>query len=278
VSGDACTEAEINGTIQGNQVNWKTHFTGSPCQGAEVMFEGTISQDGTAITGVVSPVRPSPEGRGAWARVTARKVTRPSVWLNYAFFPSAPHASVAGTKVTATGSGWAPSHQVNVQWEDGTELAATTVDDNGGFTVPFSLSDDAAEGQHTVSFVGVPADGGSGYVIPATLTVLEPDIPSLHARVTELLLFESANDPPLADQRVYQQRFASDTTRYINWELNLEHPAPGQPLDFEITAVWYQDNGTSSWEEIFRQTFDASMNQSQNSVLSYRPDAGISFK
>jgi hypothetical protein len=259
VSGDACADAEINGSVQVNQVNWKTHFTGPPCQGAEVVFEGTLSPDGTTMTGTVSPIRPSPDGRGAWARVTARKVTRPSVWLNYVSFPSAPHASVVGTKVTATGSGWSAGHQVNVQWEDGTELAATTVDGNGGFTVPFRPPDDAVEGQHTVSFVGVPAAGGSGYVIPATLTVVKPDIPSLNARVTELLLFESAYDPPPAEQRVYQQRFASDTSRYINWELNLEHPAPGRPIDFVITAIWYQDNGTGSWEEIFRQTKAASI-------------------
>jgi hypothetical protein len=79
VSGDACVDAEINGSVQDNQVNWKTRFTGPPCQGAEVVFEGTLNPDGITMTGTVSPVRPSPEGRAAWARVTARKVTRPSV-------------------------------------------------------------------------------------------------------------------------------------------------------------------------------------------------------
>jgi hypothetical protein len=258
VSGDSCTDAEINGTIHGDQVHWVAHFTGPLCQGAEVVFEGTLSPDRKTMTGTVSPVRPSPDGRAAWAHVTATKVTRPSVWLNYASFPSAPHASVAGTEVTATGSGWSAGHEVNVQW-GGTELAATTVDSSGGFTVSFMVPEDAAEGQHTIYFYDVPPAGGSGYFIPATFTVLKPDIPSLKARVTELLLFESAYDSPPANQRVYQQRFASDTTRYINWELNLEHPAPGHPIDFVITAIWYQDNGTPSWEEIFRQTLDTSI-------------------
>ena len=35
------------------------------------------------------------------------------------------------TEVTATGSGWLAGHEVSVQWEDGTELTATTVDNNG---------------------------------------------------------------------------------------------------------------------------------------------------
>jgi hypothetical protein len=164
---------------------------------------------------------------------------------------------VAGTKVTATGSGWEAGHQVSVQWGD-TQLTTITVDGNGGFTVSFSVPDDTSEGQHTIDFVGTPPEG-EAYSIPASLTVLKSDIPSLNARVTELLLFESAYDPPPADQRVYAQRFASDTTRYISWELNLEHPAPGQPRDFVITAIWYQDNGTGSWEEIFRQTLDTSI-------------------
>jgi hypothetical protein len=258
VSGNGCINAKIDGTGQGNQVNWKTRFTGPPCQGAEVMFKGTLNPDRTMMTGTVSPVRTSPEGRGAWARVTARKVTSPSVWLNYVSFPSAPHASVAGTKVTATGSGWSAGHKVSVQWGN-TQRAAPTVDSNGGFTVSFIVPEDAAEGQHTVHFYDVLPAGGLGYFVPAILTVVKPDIPSLKARVTELLLFESAYDPPPADQRVYAQRFASDTSRYINWELNLEHPAPGRPIDFVITAIWYQDNGTSSWEEIFRQTLDTSI-------------------
>ena len=51
---------------------------------------------------------------------------------------------------------------------------------------------------------------------------------------------------------VYAERFASDTTRYINWELDIEYPAPGRPVEFEITAIWYQNRGASSWEEIYR--------------------------
>jgi hypothetical protein len=94
--------------------------------------------------------------------------------------------------------------------------------------------------------------GGLGYFIPATLTVLKPDIPSLNARVNALRFYESGPEDPPPEEIVYAQRFASDATRYINWELDIDYPAPGRRIDFEITEIWYQDNGTSSWEEIFR--------------------------
>jgi hypothetical protein len=88
----------------------------------------------------------------------------------------------------------------------------------------------------------------------ANLTLPDPYIPSLNARVIALRFYESGNEDLPREEIVYQQRFASDTTRYINWELDLEYPAPGRRTEFEITAIWYQDKGTSSWEEIYRRT------------------------
>jgi hypothetical protein len=79
----------------------------------------------------------------------------------------------------------------------------------------------------------------------------------LNARVTSLRFFESGYDMLPREERVYAQRFASGTTRCINWELNLEYPAPGRRIDFQITAINLRDNGTPLWEEIRRQTMDA---------------------
>jgi hypothetical protein len=55
------------------------------------------------------------------------------------------------TEVTATGSGWSAGHEVSVQWEDGTELTATTVDDNGDFTVSFTVPANATEREYTIN-------------------------------------------------------------------------------------------------------------------------------
>jgi hypothetical protein len=271
-----------------------------------------------------------------------------------------------GTEVTAYGAGWSAEHEVNVQWDDGTELAATTVDVAGDFIVSFVVPN-AAEGEYTIDFVGVPPDG-EAYSIPATFTVLPVDtqpptlswvkpinnygfytttsgtvglevtatddvgihsvafirwdrvnlqwigidtessgemlpfpppagntdlsppyqasvevstlnigwndifavvedtagnqapvpivISRLDPLVRALQFYESGYDGLPPEQRVYDQRFASETTRYINWELDLEYPAPGRRVDFKLTAIYFRDNGTGSWEEIHRHTVD----------------------
>jgi hypothetical protein len=78
VFSDLCSNVEIKGSTQNNHVNWVAHFNAPcECQGAETMFEGTLSQDGKTMTGTISPVRPppSPDCRVWWANVTATKVT-----------------------------------------------------------------------------------------------------------------------------------------------------------------------------------------------------------
>jgi hypothetical protein len=278
-----------------------------------------------------------------------------------------PTEGTPGTEATVTGSGWKAGHEVNVQWDDGTELAATTVDGNGDFTV-FFVVPDAAEGEHTIDFVGVPPDG-EAYSIPATFTVVPTEtqpptlswvkpvsnhgfytttsgtvelevtatdnvsvrsvafvrwdrvnlqwigidtgssgdrLPSPSSRsntdlsppyqasvdvntlnigwndifavvedtagnqvpvpivisrldplVRALQFYESGYDGLPPDQRVYDQRFASETTRYINWELDIEYPAPGRRVDFKLTAIYFRDNRAGSWEEMHRHTVDA---------------------
>ena len=54
---------------------------------------------------------------------------------------------------------------------------------------------------------------------------------------------ESGYDSIPKTQRDYKTQFSKSTSRYINWELNLSHPAPGQRIDFEIEAVYYRSDG-----------------------------------
>jgi hypothetical protein len=77
--------------------------------------------------------------------------------------------------VTATGSGWSPGHVVSVQWDDGTELAATMVDDTGGFTVSFTVPANATEREYTINFVGIYRHGGEESSCPnPTVTFSAP--------------------------------------------------------------------------------------------------------
>jgi hypothetical protein len=82
-----------------------------------------------------------------------------------------------GTEVTATGSKWSAGLDVSVQWENGAELTTTTVDDNGNFTVSFSVPNDAAEGEYAIDFVSFPPDD-EAHFISALFTVTTSEAPS----------------------------------------------------------------------------------------------------
>ncbi len=78
-------------------------------------------------------------------------------------------------------------------------------------------------------------------------------IPSLNATVSEVKFFESPYDATPKDQRVYRTSFSRTNSRYIAWELNLTHPAPGTKKDFVVDAIWYNAQGT----EIFRGSLNS---------------------
>lgn len=88
-------------------------------------------------------------------------------------------------------------------------------------------------------------------------------IDSLSAKVTEVKFFESGYDAPPMGQRSYRTSFSRTNTRYIAWELNLAHPAPGKRRDFVIEHVWFNAHGA----EIFRSTFNTYV--ADNWVTSY---------
>ncbi len=77
-------------------------------------------------------------------------------------------------------------------------------------------------------------------------------ISSLKAKVTEVRFFESGFDSPPLNQRSYRNSFSRTNTRYVVWELNLEHPAPGERKDFTVDNIWFNAYGT----EIFRNSFN----------------------
>jgi tRNA A-37 threonylcarbamoyl transferase component Bud32 len=94
---------------------------------------------------------------------------------------------------------------------------------------------------------------------PPTRTPIPPptaapayDISSLKADITDLRFFEGPYTLPDRDERNYTTRFARSEARYINYELNLKFPAPGERRDFQVEAVYYQPDGS----ELARFTAD----------------------
>ena len=65
-------------------------------------------------------------------------------------------------------------------------------------------------------------------------------IPEIKATVVALRIFES---PQQLTDRDYDDLFFYNAARYIYWELNLEHPAPGRRTSFTIEEVWYGPGG-----------------------------------
>jgi hypothetical protein len=91
---------------------------------------------------------------------------------------------------------------------------------------------------------------------PVVNPVPDGYIPLLNGYVTTLQFYESGYNGLPLDQRVYDQRFARETTRYIWNELTLEYPAPGRRVDFKLTVIYYRDTGAGSWEELHRYPVD----------------------
>lgn len=91
-----------------------------------------------------------------------------------------------------------------------------------------------------------------------------PFIPTLRANVEKLRFFESGDALPAAGSRSYKDRFPQKSTRRINWELQLKHPAPGQKNGFKITAKYYFPDGSLFTEHHLETYLDATWTGSQH--------------
>ena len=95
---------------------------------------------------------------------------------------------------------------------------------------------------------GVGYDSGTGerpaanaeYPNRRKHTFLHPSIPSIGANIDAVRFFEGPYYPPAKEQRQYRISFDARRSRYINWELNLTHKAPGQIVTFQIDSEWYR--------------------------------------
>ena len=75
-------------------------------------------------------------------------------------------------------------------------------------------------------------------------------LPSLNAKVVGLKFFEGGYGNIKLGQRDYKKRFPAESSKVIQWELNLEFPKPGKKICFDIVAIYYRHDGS----EFGRQT------------------------
>lgn len=64
--GNACSDAEIEGTMDGNEMRWVVTYTGDCCPQAEMEFTGTISLSGRKVEGEIIPISDVPENCWLW--------------------------------------------------------------------------------------------------------------------------------------------------------------------------------------------------------------------
>jgi tetratricopeptide (TPR) repeat protein len=107
-----------------------------------------------------------------------------------------------------------------------------------------------------LGYVGGQAQDPTGY------------IPSINAKVTSLRFFENPPQGIPREQRVYSTRFLKSRVKRIFWELTLQHPAPGQRVNFLIESVWH----SPTTEQGLRRSMRASLHQDW--TWSYWHDGG----
>jgi hypothetical protein len=96
-------------------------------------------------------------------------------------------------------------------------------------------------------FTGHSIFSGELPFVKSELPKSTPSLPvfsNLGARVQSLRFFESGKGEGPSDQQVYPTVFYKGTARYINWRLDLEHPAPDRAIDFTIHTVYRRADGS----------------------------------
>jgi tetratricopeptide (TPR) repeat protein len=91
-----------------------------------------------------------------------------------------------------------------------------------------------------------------------------PYIPSINANLNEVKFFESPYNPPPKEQRQYRMGFDARTARYINWELNLTHNAPGKPVSVQVDSEWFK-SGVAFYRYTTNYTIQSDWTYSYNS-------------
>ncbi len=71
-------------------------------------------------------------------------------------------------------------------------------------------------------------------------------VPSLERNitVTDLLFFESSYEHIVSGNEDYSTTFDGSDTRFINWEVRMEHPPMDQDQEFRIQSSYLNKNGT----------------------------------
>ncbi len=105
---------------------------------------------------------------------------------------------------------------------------------------------DSTLGDEILTELGIITPTPTESPLEPTTELTEPAwyIPRIDAGVTSVQFYESdSSGVPLGD-RTYNYSFPQTETRFINWELNLEHPSVVERTDFSVHAIFYYPDGS----------------------------------
>ena len=159
---------------------------------------------------------------------------------------------------------------------DGDWIAFTSYRDGEGNIYVMPAPGSPAEGSEPINVTNSPYDEGwsawspqltdtpspASTPAPAPTLISSTPMPSRPdydvaemVYVSDLLFFESGYDTPPYEERLYATRLAEDSTRYVNWELNIDYPEPGDRIYFDIDAVWYGPDDDVLYEDTFEDAY-----------------------
>jgi hypothetical protein len=100
----------------------------------------------------------------------------------------------------------------------------------------------------TTGCISSVTEPGTRFVVPES-TIFHKSValhPAVSATIRKIQFFDSGrSDMELRRKRIYQGRFAQETTRTIYTEIHLEYPQVRKRIDFPITLVCSRADGTT---------------------------------
>jgi hypothetical protein len=91
----------------------------------------------------------------------------------------------------------------------------------------------------------------SAYRLAPGLAPEPPDfgtIPQAQARITGLRFYSSLKYGDMKGEHQYAAQFDKNRTGFIYWQLTLDFPAPGKPVDVPLHFLWSHPDGTIFYE------------------------------
>jgi len=101
-----------------------------------------------------------------------------------------------------------------------------------------------------------------GIGLLGAVTVQAATLDSIGATITDLKFFEGPDEGVPSANRDYSTRFEKQSTRFVYYELGLEHPAPGTVIDIPVTVYCYKPDGSEMFKRDWSLTIQPTWNGS----------------